>query len=126
MSAMTTGYLLLGLLLDRRFGDPARLWSRIPHPVEIFGQLITFAERRLNGGGNPKAAGTVFMLLVCAGFFAIGWFAARLPFGGFLEILAAFVLLAAEKPGGPCVRCGARPPHWNCTRPPGSVADCWP
>lgn len=96
MTAMTTGYLLLGLLLDRRFGDPERLWSRLPHPVEMFGQLITIADRRLNDGANRKAAGIAFMLLACGALFAIGWFAARLPFGGVLEILAAFVLLAQK------------------------------
>ena len=96
MSALTTGYLLLALLLDKRLGDPDWLWSRIPHPVAMFGQLIAFADQRLNKGANSKLAGTVFLLLVCVSLFVIGWLAARLPGGGVLEVFAAFVLLAQK------------------------------
>ena len=38
--------LILGWLLDRLFGDPARL----PHPVVLFGKIIAKGERRLNRG----------------------------------------------------------------------------
>ena len=38
--------LILGWLLDRLFGDPARL----PHPVVLFGKMISHGERRLNRG----------------------------------------------------------------------------
>lgn len=38
--------LILGWLLDRQFGDPARL----PHPVVLFGKMIAKGERRLNRG----------------------------------------------------------------------------
>lgn len=38
--------LILAWLLDRLFGDPARL----PHPVVLFGKMIAKGERRLNRG----------------------------------------------------------------------------
>ena len=40
--------LLLALLLDRILGDPQWLWSRLPHPVVLFGEAISFADRQLN------------------------------------------------------------------------------
>ena len=68
----------------------------MPHPVKLFGQLIDIADKRLNGGANPKAAGIAFVALVSAALFAGGWLAAKLPGGIALEILAAFVLLAQK------------------------------
>ena len=38
--------LIIGWLLDRLFGDPARL----PHPVVLFGKMISHGERQLNRG----------------------------------------------------------------------------
>lgn len=39
--------LLVALLIDRLFGDPDRLWRRLPHPVVLLGWAITWLERRL-------------------------------------------------------------------------------
>ena len=38
----------IALLFDRLIGDPAWLWSRVPHPVAVAGKLIEGLERRLN------------------------------------------------------------------------------
>ena len=39
---------MLALAMDVALGDPPRLWERIPHPVAVFGGLISFFERKLN------------------------------------------------------------------------------
>ena len=40
--------LLLALLLDRIAGDPDWLWSRVPHPVVLFGKAISYFDRTYN------------------------------------------------------------------------------
>lgn len=40
--------LFFALLLDWSFGEPEILWSRVPHPVVIFGNMISFADKRFN------------------------------------------------------------------------------
>lgn len=40
--------LVLALLLDRIVGDPDWLWSRVPHPVVLFGKAISFFDRTYN------------------------------------------------------------------------------
>jgi adenosylcobinamide-phosphate synthase len=44
--------LLLALLLDALFGEPAWLYARVPHPVVLFGRLIGALDRRLNREGR--------------------------------------------------------------------------
>lgn len=45
--------LILGWLLDRKFGDPAEL----PHPVVGFGKAISACEHRYNNGANRVTKG---------------------------------------------------------------------
>ncbi|UJW73875.1 adenosylcobinamide-phosphate synthase CbiB [Rhizobium sp. SL42] len=40
--------LCLAIVLDRLIGDPPKLWSRVPHPVVLFGAAISFLEKHLN------------------------------------------------------------------------------
>lgn len=40
--------LLLAVVLDRLVGDPDWLWRRLPHPVVLFGQAISFFDKRFN------------------------------------------------------------------------------
>ena len=40
------GGLLLALALDACFGDPRRLWGRVPHPVVLMGRAIARLEAR--------------------------------------------------------------------------------
>ena len=40
--------LVLALLLDALFGDPDWLWRRVPHPVVLIGNLISWLDRRMN------------------------------------------------------------------------------
>lgn len=50
--------LILGWLLDRLFGDPARL----PHPVVLFGKMISHGERRLNRGKGHVFKGAMLAI----------------------------------------------------------------
>lgn len=40
--------LVLALLLDRIIGDPDWLWSRMTHPVVLFGRLIALCDEKFN------------------------------------------------------------------------------
>lgn len=52
--------MLIGGLLDRLLGDPA--W--LPHPVVLFGKVITWGEKRLNKGNNRILKGGLFSVLL--------------------------------------------------------------
>ena len=53
---MTTAAILIcALLLDALLGEPRWLWSRIPHPAVLMGNLIGWADERFNTGTNRKA-----------------------------------------------------------------------
>ena len=40
--------LVLALGLDWVFGEPDWIWRHIPHPVVIFGKVISGADKRFN------------------------------------------------------------------------------
>ena len=40
--------LVLALPLDRIIGDPDGLWSKVPHPVVLFGKAISYVDRSYN------------------------------------------------------------------------------
>lgn len=65
--------LLLGLLLDARFGDPPALWTRLPHPVVLLGRAIARLEERLWREGDARLRGflLVLLLLLPTGLFAL-------------------------------------------------------
>lgn len=50
--------LIGGFLLDSLLGDP----SWLPHPIRLFGNMITFCERKFNNGKNRKTKGTLVAL----------------------------------------------------------------
>lgn len=50
--------LIGGFLLDSLLGDP----SWLPHPIRLFGNMITFCERKFNHGKNRKIKGTLVAL----------------------------------------------------------------
>ncbi|MBB4005966.1 adenosylcobinamide-phosphate synthase CbiB [Allorhizobium taibaishanense] len=97
--------LFLALLLDRVVGDPPWLWSRLPHPVVLFGKAISFFDQLLNRPGFPdglrRAGGVVTILLLLALSLAVGValhliFAALGLLGLLLEVVVAAVFLAQK------------------------------
>ncbi len=95
--------LVIALIADWWFGEPAAIWSRFPHPVVLFGRAIDEADRRFNrtqddaltrGRRGATAIALLVVLAVSAGL------AAQWVFGlfGFLwwvgEAFIVFVLVA--------------------------------
>jgi adenosylcobinamide-phosphate synthase len=68
--------LLLALLLDAAFGDPAWLYGRMPHPVAAIGQAIAWLDRRCNreqaGGGARRLAGILVVAFLVGTAAAVG------------------------------------------------------
>lgn len=95
--------LLAALVLDWVFGEPDVLWSRLPHPIVLFGKAVSTADRTLNVESDAddvkyrKGAIAIVLLVALAG--AIG-FGLQTAFGliGFWglvpEVFVVFVLLA--------------------------------
>ncbi len=81
------------LMLDSVMGEPALLWSRMPHPVQIMGRMIAFAEQRVNFGRARRLKGTLVLGLLLAVFTGIGYGLAMLPDGGLVELLLAAILV---------------------------------
>jgi len=62
--------LLAGFVLDCLFGDPYRL----PHPIRLFGSLISPGEQKLNNGKRKILKGAVFSIFLIAVTYFIFWF----------------------------------------------------
>lgn len=59
--------LLLGWLLDFFFGDPPRL----PHPIVLFGKLISSCEHKLNHGARRVAKGAFMAVSLILGIYIL-------------------------------------------------------
>ncbi|MTH96322.1 adenosylcobinamide-phosphate synthase CbiB [Roseibium sp. RKSG952] len=98
----TLWLLLAAIALDAVVGDPAWLWRRFPHPVVLFGKVISALDRQLNrpefGPGKRRMAGVLTLIVLVSGSLASGAVlqaaANRLPFGEILTIVIAAVFIA--------------------------------
>jgi adenosylcobinamide-phosphate synthase len=96
--------LLLAVAVDAMFGDPSRLWRRVPHPVVAVGGVITALEARwLDLATSPAEQarrGRMISLLVIGASalacVAVQGLCARLPLGWVLLGLVMSTLLAAR------------------------------
>ncbi|GGB54621.1 cobalamin biosynthesis protein CobD [Roseibium aquae] len=94
--------LLAALLLDAVIGDPDWLWRRLPHPVVLFGRVITMLDTRLNRSDRTRAQrrarGLVTLCLLVAGAGLLGMglhlLFSALPFGDVLTVAVTAVFLA--------------------------------
>lgn len=82
--------LTAALLLDALVGEPAWLWSRIPHPAVVMGQMVAALERRLND--RSRRAGVVALCLLLLASGGLGWMLSFLP--GPLHVVIVAILLA--------------------------------
>lgn len=98
-------FLLAGaLILDGIAGEPALLWSRLPHPAVLMGRAIGFLEGALYrpelDNARKKQAGVVLILTLFILFGAAGWLLSiifsALPYGFILEIICASILVAQK------------------------------
>ena len=46
--ALRAAMLVAAMMLDRLIGEPDMLWNRLPHPVVLFGRIITGFDRLWN------------------------------------------------------------------------------
>ena len=84
--------LVLALALDWIFGEPDWIWRHIPHPVVIFGKLISGADKRFN---QRRYYGQQRRLLGAMAFFALVALSAIIGVGiGFLGAIAELICLA--------------------------------
>lgn len=97
--------LLIALVLDWYFGEPDILWSRVPHPIILFGRAVSFADRTLNLEADSdsqkykKGALAITLLIGIALLLGVllDWVASMAGwFGILIEILVVFVLLAQK------------------------------
>lgn len=93
--------LLLALAVDGLFGDPPRLYRRVPHPVVLVGRLIALGERRMNREadlpGRRLLLGAVLTVGVVLLVVIVGWLLTRLlafPFGWIVEAVLVSTLIA--------------------------------
>ncbi|MFI3322120.1 MAG: adenosylcobinamide-phosphate synthase CbiB [Rikenellaceae bacterium] len=63
--------LIIAVSLDTILGDP----YKIPHPIRLFGNLISFFESRLNLGDKRKFKGAVMWLVLLSSTFGFFYFA---------------------------------------------------
>ncbi|MGI9452609.1 MAG: adenosylcobinamide-phosphate synthase CbiB [Geminicoccaceae bacterium] len=94
--------LLLALVLDGLFGDPARLYRRMPHPAALMGQAIAWLEKRaFRTASTEKAlfhrgrAMTIGLVIAAAAIgLALQWLCVLIPYGWMLLGVLMSSLLA--------------------------------
>ncbi len=92
---MTAIYLLIGAGIDAVFGEPKSIWTRVPHPAVLMGQMVGRLDETLNQGPNKRLNGVFAMCLLVFAFGLLGLVLTRLPFG-LAEIIVVAVLLAQK------------------------------
>jgi adenosylcobinamide-phosphate synthase len=106
MTGVPWGALTLpaALLLDCLIGDPPWVWTRLPHPVTLFGRGIEWLERRLNrpdlSFGVRRRNGVIALLVLVVVSGGLGasleFGLAHLSWGFIVEVALASVLLAQK------------------------------
>ncbi|NPA35225.1 MAG: cobalamin biosynthesis protein CobD [Chlorobi bacterium] len=62
--------LVTGFVLDTIFGDPHKL----PHPIRLFGKMISFFDKNLNKGRHRKIKGALSAIILIAVTFLVFYF----------------------------------------------------
>ena len=86
--------LFFALLLDGLMGEPRWLWSRMPHPAVLIGNIIAKVSSRFNHPPSQKIKGIILVvgLILCSGFLGV----ALSQLGSLAEIIIAAILLAQK------------------------------
>ncbi|MBD3679931.1 MAG: cobalamin biosynthesis protein [Rhodobacteraceae bacterium] len=82
------------MILDALLGEPRWLWSRLPHPAVLMGQVIGWADRAFNLGAARRLKGVALVLVLGLATAALGMGIEALPYGEFAGLLIAAILLA--------------------------------
>jgi adenosylcobinamide-phosphate synthase len=90
----TAALLLFAMLLDAVFGEPKWIWTRLPHPAVLMGNLIKWCDTHYNHGQSAKRNGVVTLIALVLGAAVLGYVISL--FGGFLTIIITAILLAQK------------------------------
>ncbi|WP_341212495.1 adenosylcobinamide-phosphate synthase CbiB [uncultured Limimaricola sp.] len=86
-------WLLIAMALDAVFGEPEKIWGRVPHPAVLMGRAVGWFDHMLNIGGPARGRGILTCAALVFGAFSLGEALAAMP-GPFAEIVVAAILLA--------------------------------
>ena len=59
--------LILAILLDALLGEPRWLWSRLPHPAVVIGNIISKLSKLMNHAPQQKRKGVLLVLILAIG-----------------------------------------------------------
>ncbi|TDK46764.1 adenosylcobinamide-phosphate synthase CbiB [Antarcticimicrobium luteum] len=88
----TAALLAAALLLDAMLGEPAWLWSRLPHPAVLMGRAVAALDHWLNRDEARGIKGALALALLALGALTLGQIIGWL--GPVADLLTAAVLLA--------------------------------
>lgn len=83
----------LALVADAILGEPSWLWSRIAHPIELIGKLISLGDERLNRGRHKRLKGIALIAILIIGALITGILIEAVP-GYIADVIVAAVLIA--------------------------------
>lgn len=90
----TTTMLIIAMLLDAAFGEPKWLWTRLPHPAVLMGNLIKWCDTHYNCKQNAKLNGILTLIALIIGAAVLGYVISLL--GGIITIIITAILLAQK------------------------------
>lgn len=98
------GFVVAALALDALIGDPPALYRRVPHPVVLYGHLISALESRLNRATFSRTlrrlTGVLLLLSLLGVSITVGlgltWAAAHWPALIVVNVLIAMTLIAQK------------------------------
>lgn len=105
MMAESLLVLAVALSIDRMFGDPNWLWTKLPHPVVLFGKAVAVADKRLNLENRSAvqryrfgalAISVLIVLATIAGIILHSLFDRLGLLGWCIEIILVSILLAQK------------------------------
>jgi len=96
--------LLLALAIDAWFGDPPRVYRRVPHPAALIGTVIAWADRAFNRESDTaqhrRAAGSALVAVLVISTAVIGWalqvLLLSLPLGGLWLAMVMSIFIAQQ------------------------------
>jgi adenosylcobinamide-phosphate synthase len=86
--------LLIALLLDAALGEPKWLWTRLPHPAVLMGNLIKWCDTQYNHERNAKRNGVLILAGLVIGAATLGYVISL--FGGIVTIIITAIFLAQK------------------------------
>jgi adenosylcobinamide-phosphate synthase len=97
--ALRAAMLVAAMMLDRLIGEPDMLWNRLPHPVVLFGRIITafdrlWNQRRRVSGRTRRCRGIITALALLVSGILLGLVISA---GGPVIVLAVLVILLAGR-----------------------------